>query len=624
MTVEGAYIFLCAMKEDYSRWSKQAVDFFGLPGEYMTNAGAIWEEYVHPDDRAIYRRDINSIFAGDSTEHFIQYRAMAADGHYVICTCHGRVLFDENGEAEYFVGTIKNHSVLRTADPVTGLKNVYALFDDLERFRMARREQLILMVGIARFSEINDRYGYVVGNRVMLELSRILARMVSNMGFLYRMEGARLAFVTDKMTEQDIRQLLRNLRQRALQDISVDGMGVSVFLNAGLVIGDNFDVEPKTLFSCLWYAYYESRDVRQGDLVVFRAHSGDANHARIEKIGAVRESIADQCKGFFLVYQAIVNASTETIIGAEALLRYKDASLGIVLPSEFVGVLEPDPSFYTLGKWVLRQAMIEGKQFVERYSGFILNVNISYTHLGHASFLEDLESILRETGFPGANLCLEIYGKIQLLNEDRLKEMLLRLKSKGIKLALDRFGEEPRSLDFIQSIPVDVVKIHWNFMRALGGKAEHQEAVKHLAGIASLFGSEVCVVGMEDEDVRDSLRAYSVDGFQGQLYSKPVSAEELMQMEFRTEAEQEYTELTAIEKNTLKAKESNFVNASLEVQYPDRRLTYDDMLEKTRYVWSKLQNRDPSEINTINLYMKPAEKIVYYVVNGTDTGSFGI
>ena len=125
MIAESCYVYVCDIRYDYSRWSERAVDYFGLPGKYMYNAGEIWEEHIHEDNRASFNEQINAIFAGTGKGHDLQYRARRADGTYVVCTCKGIVLRSVEGEPEFFVGSIKNNESVGTVDTLTGLKNLY-------------------------------------------------------------------------------------------------------------------------------------------------------------------------------------------------------------------------------------------------------------------------------------------------------------------------------------------------------------------------------------------------------------------------------------------------------------------------------------------------------------------
>jgi diguanylate cyclase (GGDEF)-like protein len=103
---EGSFVFLCDMKYDFSRWAKPAVERYGLPSEYMYGAGDLWENRIHPDDRAAYHTGIDDIFSGKATRHDMRYRAKCVTGEYELCVCRGDVIRDPSGEPDYFVGKI--------------------------------------------------------------------------------------------------------------------------------------------------------------------------------------------------------------------------------------------------------------------------------------------------------------------------------------------------------------------------------------------------------------------------------------------------------------------------------------------------------------------------------------
>ena len=140
IVAEGTYVYLCNMEYDYSRWSKSAVDTFGLPSEYMYGAGDIWEEHIHPDDRESYHKSIDDIFRGADSGHDMQYRARKRNGEYDVCTCRGVVIKDEEGRPVYFGGVIRNHGLQGHIDTLTGLRNQYGFFEDLQNHILKHKQ----------------------------------------------------------------------------------------------------------------------------------------------------------------------------------------------------------------------------------------------------------------------------------------------------------------------------------------------------------------------------------------------------------------------------------------------------------------------------------------------------
>ncbi len=220
---DGTYIFFCDMKYDYSRWSRNAVDTFGLPSEYMYNAGEIWESHIHEEDRKVYHNGIAEIFSGAAAGHDMQYRARRLNGEYDVCVCKGVVIRDPDGRAEYFGGTIRNLGLHGNIDMVTGLRNQYGFFEDLQNKMMKNTEIRVVLVGIGKFSEINEVYGYHFGNRILQMFGRYLFEHVGNAGTVYRMDGTKFAVITGLCID-DVRERYIDLRTHFRSGCNVGGI----------------------------------------------------------------------------------------------------------------------------------------------------------------------------------------------------------------------------------------------------------------------------------------------------------------------------------------------------------------------------------------------------------------
>lgn len=526
---DGSYVYLCDMKENYSRWSQSAVAFFDLPDIYMENAGMIWEEHIHPEDREVYRQSIENVFAGKDNGHDMQYRALARDGTYAMCTCRGIVIRDEEGNPEYFGGAIKNHGLMSYIDAVTGLRSLYGFFDDLQSIFAKHEENSVLLVGISGFSDINDIYGYTFGNNVLQRLGMLLKEKFANKGALYRMDGTKFAVISHELRPEEISRIYKALKMEVSHDFYVQEEHVSISLNAGIVRIDSFDISNETVYSCLKYAYYESKSRRLGEPVIFEDALTDDNRLMIEKLNVIRNSISENCKGFYLCYQSIMSADTENLKGMEALIRWKNDLYGTIPPIQFIPVLEQDPLFPELGKWILQQAMEDGKLVLKKYPDFIMNVNLSYAQLEQSNFVETVLQLLEQTGFPPRNLCLEITERCRLLDVSHLKKMFSIFKEHGIRIALDDFGTGFSSLGILRELPVDTVKIDREYVKNVEKSPSDQSTVKFISNLADAFSAEVCVEGVETEQMRDSLRKYGVNSLQGYFYSKPIPMEQFIQ-----------------------------------------------------------------------------------------------
>lgn len=523
---DGAYVFLCDMTCDLSRWSEKAVEFFGLPDKYMRSAGEIWEKRIHPEDRHIYHTSIEAIFSGNASGHEMQYRAAARDGNYVVCTCRGLVIRDSDGNPEYFGGAIRNHGMLSYIDNLTGMRSLYGYLDDIRTSIGKGEKCLHLLIGISSFSDVNDVFGYTIGNKVLHRFALCIHDIFSSCGSVYRLDGTKFAVISHITNVSRMMILYEKLRSM-VRDLEIEDEHITLSLNCGALVADKADICVDTFYSCLKYAYYLSKKRKLGDMVMYEDQLTSDNRDTIERINAIRNSIQDNCTGFSLHYQPIVDAGTEQIKGLEALIRWSSDEYGSVPPNEFIPVLEQDSLFPELGEWILRQAMNDTRRLLRKYPDLVVNVNISYTQISKTDFAASVLRILDETGYPAANLCLEITERCRLLDMELLKSVIGVLKARGIRIALDDFGTGFSSLGVLREIGVDTVKIDKSFVSSLDKDFVDRNTVRFITELAQSFLAEVCAEGVENTASRDYLRTCNVTSLQGYLYSKPVPADKL-------------------------------------------------------------------------------------------------
>ena len=524
------YIFLRNMKTNRSRWSPNAVDFFGLPGEYMEDAFRIFSECIHPEDRESVLEDMERIYAGEKDEHNMEYRAKGKDGNYVVCLCKAKVIRDESGEAAYFAGVISNHGIIDNIDPTTSLYNLYEFLHALQLIRETKKEVTILMLGIKRFADINDVYGYSFGNKVLKEFSQCLRNMCKGRAVVYRMDGAKFAVCAEGFSHEDVVNLNRQIHDIAKRCIYVDGNHVTLVTCGSAVEIKDFAVDENTIYSGLRFALERSKNEKHGELIFFEGESHRDNKRNLELMDALRKSITDKCAGFYMCYQPVVDAVTGKVRGMEALVRWKKEPFGEVPPGVFIPLLENDALFFELGNWILKESLLAAKKLVKLNPEFILNVNISYTQLERSEFRNSVIRLLEETDFPPQNLCLELTERCRLLDMSFLRNEVIFLKSFHIKIALDDFGTGFSSLNLLRELPVDLIKIDRAFIKDIETNLTDQAIVKSVLDCAKLLDISVCVEGIENKNLESYMNHYPASTYQGYLYSRPVKIEQFEEL----------------------------------------------------------------------------------------------
>ncbi|MBQ2802827.1 MAG: GGDEF and EAL domain-containing protein, partial [Lachnospiraceae bacterium] len=521
-TSNRRYVFLCNMQTNVSRWSKDAIEYFGLPGEYMENAGEIWAEHIHPEDRERYLADIREVFAGKKDRHDMDYRACNKEGEYVVCTCRGHVIKGMDGEPNLFVGSIENHGIMDNVDATTNLYNIYEFDRFMKQIRESNRKVTVLLVGINHFSDINDIYGYEFGNKVLREFGHMIRDVIKERGTVFRMDGVRFACCLEDCSKEELIDIYKQLQYQARHKIYIRDARIAVNISGGAV-PYNENCDEHTVQTSANYAFEQSKHKYHGELVLFEHSLLQDNKKNLEFMNTIRNSIVNQFEGFYLCYQPIMNAKEEKLIGAEALLRWKKEPFGEVPPGIFIPWLENDPCFWDLGNWILKRAMTEGKKLLDKYPDFVLNVNIAYPQLSRPRFLEVVEEILQEVAFPAQNLCLELTERCRQLEREYLQKMVASLKEMGIKIAIDDFGTGFSSLNLLGDLPIDTLKIDRGFVWDIQTNHSNQAIVKAVTTCAEELDVHVCLEGLEDRKMIDFVKQYAVYSYQGYHFSKPIT-----------------------------------------------------------------------------------------------------
>ena len=527
MTSRRRYLYACNMQTGVSRWSKYAAEDFELPGEYFTNADEHWGALLHPDDRDEYLEDIRAIFAGEKNDHILDYRVKDKEGNYVMCTCRGMVVRGQGDEPDYFAGTIINHGKTELIDATTNLYNVYSF---LQAIRKRNGEKwLIMQLGINRFSIVNDVYGYAFGDKVLRKFADNLRVITKGIGTVYRMDGAKFAIIFPD-ADTDVESVYASIQQMTKSDMVVNGNMIPITISCGVVKTDHADTGEYTIQASASYALDKSKHSKHGELVYFQDEFQEYSRTTLELLDVMRQSVVDGCKGFYMCYQPVVEADTRKIIGMEALLRWNREPFGEVPPGRFIPWLENDPCFFELGNWILEQALKEGRHIIQDNPEFVINVNVSATQLERRKFRESVMDILHRTHFPAKNLCLELTERCRAMDKEFLREEIHFLRSNGIKVALDDFGTGQSSLELLCDFQFDLLKIDRGFVRDIEMNHAAQVVVDSIVQCANGLGMQVCVEGVENEQLRDFIRQYGAHSHQGYLYSRPIRMEQFMEL----------------------------------------------------------------------------------------------
>jgi len=234
--------------------------------------------------------------------------------------------------------------------------------------------------------------------------------------------------------------------------------------------------------------------------------------------------LAVERQEFCIQYQPIVELGTNRIYGFEALVRWQHPERGLLLPSEFIPVAEETGLIIPLGRWVLWEACRQTRQWQEQftdYESLTLSVNYSGKQFMQSDVIEQIKVILEETGFDPCHLQLEITESAVIENTKTVTEMILQLRSLGIRLSMDDFGTGYSSLSYLHNFPIHTLKIDRSFI-SNKGEAGDNEIVRTIIMLARNLGLDVVAEGVETSEQLAYLRSLGCDFAQGFFFFHPL------------------------------------------------------------------------------------------------------
>jgi diguanylate cyclase (GGDEF)-like protein len=415
-------------------------------------------------------------------------------------------------------------------DPLTGLLNRRALSERipvlLDNASKSGSKAALILLDLDRFKVINDSYGHLLGDQLLMQVTERLRLLSLEINSLYRLGGDEfvilLPHIRDKEEVIQIgEQLLELLQPVFLLDryeFYVSGsLGISIFPEDGQDMTE--------LIKHADIAMYRAKAKGKNQLELFHSDMNIRTLHMLEMDNGIRKALANQELQLF--YQPQIDVITGKLFGFEALIRWFSPERGIVSPMEFIPVAEETGQIILIGEWVLREACRQMKQWREKGGDWIkCSVNISGRQFEQRDFVERLRFILAEMDMDPRYLCLEITESIAIQDIEFCLAQLHDLNELGISIAMDDFGTGYSSLVLLKQLPIQYVKIDRSFISNIVSKTEDKSIVQGIVSLSHSLGMQVIAEGVEDAEQLHFLHAMGCDYFQGYLMSPPIPAEE--------------------------------------------------------------------------------------------------
>ena len=413
---------------------------------------------------------------------------------------------------------------LSYCDLLTGLPNRRLLEDRFEvALALAQREGThfaLLFLNLDHFKHVNETLGRDFGDRVLVDVAERIKRCVRQVDTVARLCGDEFVVLAHQAdhagAEMAVGRILDALKQPFVQG----GMSFTVTASVGLAQYPN---DGASLVELVRRADAAMREVKQSGRAGFRFHqpqpAGVAAQARsrMRLDHAMRQALAQG--RFRLHYQPQVDLQTGRVLGAEALIRWRDAELGEISPGEFIPVAEETGFIVAIDRWVMREAAQQAVAWRAAGLGLVMSVNVSALQFRQPGFVDGVADALRHAGLPADGLELELTESILIQDAEEAMQRLQALAQLGVRLAIDDFGIGYSSLAYLKRFPIGRLKIDRSFISGLPREASDAAIVRAIVSMGRAMNLQIVAEGVETEAQRAFLEGAGCDIYQGYLFA---------------------------------------------------------------------------------------------------------
>jgi diguanylate cyclase (GGDEF)-like protein/PAS domain S-box-containing protein len=534
------------------RWSGQAEAIFGWSApEALGRSLAGWR-LVYEEDEAAVQEMVRGLFEGQERHATILNRNYRKDGSVIWVEWHNSSLRDESGRVISILSLAQDVSsriqaeerlqFMATHDGLTALPNSVLLNDRLDssiaRAQRAKARVAVMFLDLDHFKDVNDTLGHRVGDLLLKEVSRRIRAALRQSDVLARISGDEFVIVLEDLHDEDAPDhVARKILEEVRRPFQIEGNEIHVSGSLGLALYPEDGEDAETLLKNADAAMYHAKELGRDGLRTFSRELGERRAHRMKMEAALRRALKEN--ELRLHFQPIMDIASGKIGRAEALLRWHDPQLGMVLPAGFIPLAEETGLGHALGHWVIDHASRQAREWRDRGLGdIVVCVNLSASQLRDSTLVADLKRTLGKNGCEPGWLQFEITETSMVRDVEGASLVLAKLRGLGVRIAIDDFGTGFSSLSHLRHLPVDVLKVDKAFVADIethagkagepgrGDVAGGAAIVSAVIGLARGLGLDVVAEGVERQGQLDFLQREGCRACQGYLICPPLPADE--------------------------------------------------------------------------------------------------
>jgi diguanylate cyclase (GGDEF)-like protein/PAS domain S-box-containing protein len=499
--------------------------------------------FTFPDDIGVTEEVYRRITSGEIDRIRYVKRFQHKDGRTVAAEVSMSPARDEQGETLYFVSSVRDiteeraltaqlsHQALH--DPLTGLAN-RALFDDRlaqAHARVARQGGFgaVLILDLDDFKTVNDTHGHLVGDQLLIAVSRRFEDVTRASDTLCRFGGDEFLYLAEGLNSPEEAEIVaKRFLATLVEPFTFAGATIDQHASLGVVVWDKTSKSTTEVVQSADVALYEAKREGKGHYVVYSAGMHQQAVGRFTLAQELEQALA--ASELSMNYQPIINLSTRDVVGFEALMRWQHPDQGLISPNVFIPLAEESDLILELGFFALNEAVAQASTWKAangQSSQPFVTVNLSAHQFHDLGLVPMIESALQSSGLAPEDLVLEITESVTLHNVAETMSVMERLIHLGIGFALDDFGTGYSSLSYLALLRPRIIKIDQSFVSPASESIRNDTLLEAIVTLGNKLNMTMIAEGIETKAQLERLRFLGCELGQGFYFSAAVPAEDV-------------------------------------------------------------------------------------------------
>jgi diguanylate cyclase (GGDEF)-like protein/PAS domain S-box-containing protein len=532
------------LKKGQIYYSPRWKQMLGYTDEEISDNPNEWFNRVNPEDLPQLRNNISVHLKGLSAHFECEYRIQHSDGSYRWMLSRGMAVIGSDKAAIRLAGSQADITLRKEAenkllhdafhDSLTELPNRALFIDRLKHvIERSKRDNAniyaVIFLDLDRFKDVNDSLGHLIGDQLLVATARLLKSILRPMDTVARLGGDEFVILLEDIRDvSDVTRVAERIQRKLMQATLLPNHTIFMSASLGIVLSTTGYKRPEDILRDADTAMYRAKENGRSRYEIFDSAMREQIMFRLEIESALRQAIEKEELDAF--YQPVVDVKTGRIVWFEALVRWKHAERGLLVPGEFVPLADETGLIIELDRLVMRKAATQLVKWQEQFQNdppFGVSVNISGKHITQPDFVEYIANTLKETGLNPASLNLEITENAVLGNYEIILDVLDKLQSHGIQVQIDDFGVGYSSLNYLSHSAIKVLKIDRSFISKILIDPNYMKIVQAIIKLTHGLNLTVVAEGVETKDQLAQLSKLDCEYIQGKLISMPADEQKI-------------------------------------------------------------------------------------------------